>query len=124
MSARRDSGVRLFEAECLLSLFFVYSSIQPSPQRDNAMTTIAPPKVKEFEPSTIEKIAYNSVKNIPTREPNDQYRLGYSIWIFLTEKRGTIELAVRNSGSRLLIPEQDAIATIKQELKKSGVEPI
>lgn len=88
------------------------------------MTTIAPPKVKEFDASTIEKIAYSSVKNVPTREPNDQYRLGYNIWMFLTEKRGSVELAVRNSGSRLLIPEQDAIATIKQELKKAGVDSI
>lgn len=88
------------------------------------MTTIAPPKVKEFDASTIEKIAYSSVKNVPTREPNDQYRLGYSIWMFLTETRGSVELAVRNSGSRLLIPEQDAIATIKQELKKAGVDSI
>ena len=86
------------------------------------MTTIAPPKIKEFDPSTVEKIAYNSVKTIPTREPNDQYRLGYSVWMFLNEKRGTIELAVRNSGSRLLIPEQEAIAIIKLELQKSGVE--
>lgn len=86
------------------------------------MTTIAPPKIKEFDPSTIEKIAYNSVKSIPTREPNDQNRLGYSVWIFLTEKRGTVELAVRNSGSRLLIPEQEAVAIIKKELKNSGVE--
>ena len=85
------------------------------------MTTIAPPKIKEFDPSTVEKIAYNSVKTIPTKEPNDQYRLGYSVWMFLSEKRGTVELAVRNSGSRLLIPEQEAVAIIKQELQKSGV---
>ena len=86
------------------------------------MATVAPPKIKEFDSSTIEKIAYNSVKTIPTREPNDQYRLGYSVWMFLSEKRGTVELAVRNSGSRLLISEQDAVAIIKQELKNSGVE--
>ncbi|MHB1048727.1 MAG: hypothetical protein ACYC09_01510 [Bacteroidota bacterium] len=86
------------------------------------MATVAPPKIKEFDSSTIEKIAYNSVKTIPTREPNDQYRLGYSVWMFLSEKRGTVELAVRNSGSRLLISEPDAVAIIKQELKNSGVE--
>lgn len=86
------------------------------------MTTIAPSKIKEFDSSTIEKIAYGSVKTIPTREPNDQYRLGYSIWQWLTEKKGTLEQAIRNSGSRILIPEQEAISIIKQELKKSGVE--
>lgn len=86
------------------------------------MTTIAPSKVKEFDPSTIEKMAYTSVKTIPTREPNDQYRLGYCIWQWLSEKQGTLEQAVRNSGSRILIPEQEAIIIIKQELKKTGVE--
>ena len=86
------------------------------------MTTVAPPKVKEFDPSTIEKIAYNSVKTIPTKEPNDQYRLGYSIWQFLSEKQGTLEQAVHNSGSRILISENDALTIIRQELKKSGLE--
>ncbi len=85
------------------------------------MTTVPPPKVKEFDPSTNEKMAYNSVKTIPTREPNDQYRLGFCVWQWLTEKQGTLEQAVRNSGSRILIPEQEALNTIKQELKKAGV---
>jgi hypothetical protein len=86
------------------------------------MTTVAPPKIKEFDPSTLEKIAYNSVKSIPTREPNDQYRLGYSVWQFLSEKQGTLEQAVRNSGSRILISENEALTIITQELKKSGIE--
>lgn len=86
------------------------------------MTTIAPPKIKEFDPSSLEKIAYNSVKSIPTREPNDQYRLGYSIWLWLTEKKGTVEQAVKNAGSRILIPEKEALDVIKRELKKSGID--
>lgn len=86
------------------------------------MTTISPSTIKEFDPATIEKIAYNSVKTIPTREPNDQYRLGYNVWIFLSEKKGTLEQAVRYAGSRILLSEAEAIQIIKQELKKSGIE--
>ncbi|MDD8017127.1 MAG: hypothetical protein PHP42_02015 [Bacteroidota bacterium] len=86
------------------------------------MTTIAPAKIKEFTAATLEKIAYDSVKSIPTREPNDRVRLGYNMWIFLKERKGTLAQALKNSGSRILVSDEDAIATITQELKKSGVE--
>jgi len=85
------------------------------------MSTTAPSTVKPFDDSTLEKIAYNSVKSIPTREHNDQYRLGYNIWQWLSAKQGTLEQAVKNSGSRILISEQETIAIIKQELQKSGI---
>ncbi|MEW6060621.1 MAG: hypothetical protein AB1600_01645 [Bacteroidota bacterium] len=86
------------------------------------MTTISPSKVKEFDPTSLEKIAYNSVKTIPTREPNDQYRLGYSIWLWLTERKGTLEQAVKTAGARMLIAEKDAVKIISDELKKEGIE--
>ncbi len=86
------------------------------------MATVAPSSIKEFDPATIEKIAYNSVATIPTREPNDQYRLGYNVWIYLSEKKGTLEQAVKNSGTGILIPEQEAISIIKRELDQSGVQ--
>lgn len=85
------------------------------------MTTVAAPKVKEFDPSSLEKIAYGSVKSIPTKEPNDQYRLGFSVWMYLKERNGTLEQAVKNAGSRILIPEAEALTTIRQELTKAGV---
>ncbi|MEW5797855.1 MAG: hypothetical protein AB1728_02505 [Bacteroidota bacterium] len=84
--------------------------------------TIPPSKVKEFDPTTLEKIAYTSIASIPTREPNDRYRLGYSLWQWLHSKNGTIEQAIKNSGSRILIPESDAVKTIKQELQKAGIK--
>ncbi len=85
------------------------------------MATVAPSTIKEFDESTLEKIAYNSVKSIPTREQNDQYRLGYHLWQWLSAKEGTLEQAVKNSGSRILISEQETISIIKQELQKSGI---
>lgn len=85
------------------------------------MSTIAPSSVKAFDASTLEKIAYNSVKSIPTKEPNDQYRLGYNIWNYLKEKKGSIADAVKQSGARILISDKEAIAIIEAELKKASV---
>ena len=76
------------------------------------MTTVAPAKVKEFSPSTLEKIAYASVATIPTREPNDQNRLGFCVWSFLSERQGTLLQAIHTSGARLLIPESDVLRII------------
>ncbi len=85
------------------------------------MSTIAPSIVKEFDASSLEKIAYNSIKSIPTREQNDQYRLGYHLWQWLSAKQGTLEQAIKNSGSRILISEQETLSIIKKELQKSGI---
>ena len=81
------------------------------------MSTLAPSSVKQSDPSALEKIAYDSVKQIPTKEPNDQNRLGYNVWIFLKEKNGTVADAVRQSGARILIPEKEAVAIIEAVLK-------
>jgi hypothetical protein len=85
------------------------------------MPTVAPSKVKEFSPESLEKIAYKSVEAVPTREPNDQFRLGYSIWQLITEKKGTLQSAVRNASARILIPESDVIRTIAAALKQAGI---
>jgi hypothetical protein len=84
------------------------------------MTTVAPPKVKEFSPSSLEKVAYKSVETIPTREPNDQYRLGYSVWRFLSDRQGTLRQAITTSGARMLISEDDAMRIIIESLNQSG----
>ncbi len=55
------------------------------------MATLEPSIVKKSNADSLEKIAYNSVKTIPTREKNDQFRLGYSVWLFLSEKKGNIK---------------------------------
>lgn len=82
------------------------------------MATIAPSTVKLFDDASLEKIAYGSVQSIPTKEMNDQYRLGYHVWNYLKEKRGSVAEAVKQSGSRILIPEKEAVAIIEAALKK------
>ena len=86
------------------------------------MSTAAPSKVQEFDAKTIEKIAYNSAAEIPTREPNDQYRLGYSVWLMLNEKNITLEQAIKNSGARLLIGEKETAKKIAESLRANGIE--
>jgi len=85
------------------------------------MTTVPPAKVKEFSPSTLEKIAYTSVSTIPTREPNDQNRLGFCVWHFLSERQGTLAQAIHTSGARLLIPESDVLQIVGESLKQAGI---
>jgi hypothetical protein len=85
------------------------------------MSTVPPAKVKEFSPSTLEKIAYRSVASIPTREPNDQNRLGYCVWHYLSERHGTLLQAIHTSGARILIPESDVLRIVADSLKKDGI---
>ncbi len=47
------------------------------------MTTKAPSSVQPGPDQSLEKVAYESVKNIPTVEPHDQDRLGFNVWRWL-----------------------------------------
>jgi hypothetical protein len=110
----------LFLPECLLPHFFVPSHTQSLIIRNISMATVAPSTVKQSDPSSLEKIAYESVKAVPTKEPNDQYRLGYHIWNHLKEHKGTVAEAVKHSGARILIPEKEATAIIEAALKEKS----
>ncbi|MBM2840532.1 MAG: hypothetical protein HW412_1060 [Bacteroidetes bacterium] len=85
------------------------------------MTTKAPSTVAPAPENALEKIAYASVKTIPTVEPHDQDRLGYNVWRWLTLRRDPLEVAIKSAGARLLIPEEEAIGKIRENLKQLGV---
>ncbi|CUS87487.1 hypothetical protein JGI3_00120 [Candidatus Kryptobacter tengchongensis] len=85
------------------------------------MTTKAPSSVKEFPSDSLEKIAYSSVEGIPAEEPNDLNRLGYHIWLYLTGKIDSLEIAVKMARARLNIPEEEAIKIIRMRLKERGI---
>jgi len=85
------------------------------------MTTKPPSQVQETSTTSIDKIAYASVATIATQEPNDRNRLGYHIWRFLTTKQGTLEQAVSESGSRLLIGYSEAVKIIRDALLNHGI---
>jgi len=85
------------------------------------MATKPPPAVEEFSPDTLEKLAYSVVADIETREPNDRNRLGYNVWAWLKDRKGTLEDAVRAAGSRTLQEQTEVVALIKGRLKEKGV---
>ena len=86
------------------------------------MTTKPPPTVKEFPPESLEKIAYESVRSIPTQEPNDGNRLGFHVWQWLVNHEGTLADAIAISGSRMNISREEALKIISENLKKQGIQ--
>ena len=85
------------------------------------MTTKPPPSVAEFPSESTEKLAYSVVSDIATREPNDRNRLGYHVWAWLSERRGTLEQAIKNSGSRTELPLQEVYKIIAKRLEEKGI---
>lgn len=86
------------------------------------MTTKTPSPVRPTSEKSLERIAYASVASIPTAEPHDQDRLGYNVWRWLTQKRDSLEVAVKTAGARLLISEEETLQRIRESLKQQGVE--
>ncbi|MGA9119908.1 MAG: hypothetical protein WB699_11130 [Bacteroidota bacterium] len=85
------------------------------------MTTKAPSKVRPTNASAPEAIAYSAVEGIPTVEPHDRDRLGYSVWMWLTTRRDSLEQAVRSANVRLTISHEEAMKIIEERLRQSGV---
>ena len=85
------------------------------------MSTKAPSSVLPSSAASLEKIAYASVASVPTVEPHDQDRLGYSVWRWLKDKRDSLEQCVHNAGSRLLITEEEALSKIRESLRQQGI---
>jgi hypothetical protein len=86
------------------------------------MATKKPPEVKSHPADSVEAIAYKSVEQIPTREPNDSNRLGFHVWRWLTDKANTtLEEQINVSGARLLISKEEAKERILQKLKDLNV---
>jgi hypothetical protein len=84
------------------------------------MTTKPPPFAIPAPPESAEKIAYDSVSSIPTQEPNDRYRLGYHVWLWMTKHEGTLEDAIKVSGARILMPPEEALKIIQDILREHG----
>ena len=76
------------------------------------MSTKPPVAVNEAPATSLEKTAYAMVADIPVREPNDGYRLGYCLWIWMTDRKGTIEEMVSSSGVRTPMPLPEVVRTI------------
>jgi len=86
------------------------------------MSTKPPPPVENFTPETLEKIAYSVAAEIEAREPNDLNRLGYNVWIWLKERKGSLEQAVRAAGARTTLDDKQVVETIKKRLQEQGIK--
>ena len=86
------------------------------------MTTKAPAGIAEFPAESLEKIAYQSVAEIPTEEPNDRNRLGFCVWAWLRERKGSLEQAITNSGSRTHIPYSEVLSRVSKRLEERGIK--
>ena len=85
------------------------------------MTTKPPSSVRPAPAESLETVAYAAVAGIPTAEPHDRDRLGFSIWRWLKFRRDPLDVAVRNAGARLLIREEEALEKIRARLRESGI---
>jgi hypothetical protein len=61
------------------------------------------------------------VADIPAQEPNDLNRLGYNVWIWLKDRKGTLQQAVRAAGSRTHIPFEEVVARVRSKLQAQGI---
>lgn len=85
------------------------------------MTTKTPSSVLPAPDKSLERIAYASVASIPTADPHDQDRLGYCVWRWLTNRRDTLEVAVKTAGARLTISQEEALKIIRDNLQNQGI---
>ncbi len=85
------------------------------------MTTKAPSRIHPFPDNSLEKIVYQTVEAVATREPNDRARLGYSILLWLESKHGTLEDIIHQSDIRLEMPLREAVEIVRESLISKGI---
>jgi hypothetical protein len=86
------------------------------------MSTKPPASIVESPAESLEKLAYSVVAEIPTEEPNDRNRLGYSLWGWLSERRGTLLQAIRASGTRSSLTSEEIFEIIHKRLEEKGIK--
>jgi len=88
------------------------------------MSTKQPAQVNKFDQNSTEAIAYSIAGQFKTREFNDNNRLGYHIWRYMTGTIPTIDEAIRVSGVRLTEGEtlNGVIEKVEKDLKEKGFD--
>ena len=68
------------------------------------------------------RIAYASVAEVPTVEPNDRNRLGYHVWLYLRGELDTLQEAVNMARTRFkprTLSEEEVIRMITDGLESA-----
>lgn len=90
------------------------------------MTTLPPPKTKEFPQSSIEKKVHNLVELFTEQLPiaNDRIRLAFSLYKYISGEGDPPEVLVASLKLEIEgISEDDLAKKIAGELKKINTEP-
>jgi len=86
------------------------------------MTTKAPSQVAQAPADSLENIAATVVADIQTQEPNDRNRLAYNIWMWLVDRKGTLDQAIRFAGTRTQVPHTEIVRIVTQRLREKGIQ--
>ena len=86
------------------------------------MSTKPPSLVQASSADSLELLAYSVVSEIPTTEPNDRARLGYCVWAWLSERRGTLQHAIRAAGTRTTYSTDQMYDVIRKRLEEKGIK--
>jgi hypothetical protein len=86
------------------------------------MTTKPPSSIVEFPTESLEKIAYSVAAEIPAQEPNDNNRLGYCLWGWLSERRGSLLQTIHAAGARTKLSDEEILAAISKRLEEKGIK--
>lgn len=78
--------------------------------------------MEDFSPETLEQIAYSVVADLEAREPNDLNRLGYNLWAWLKDRKGSLEQVIRAAGARTRFDEKQVLEAVKKGLEKRGIK--
>lgn len=85
------------------------------------MTTLPPPKVKQFPDDSLEKMVYNLVDSLRDYLPvmNDRNRLAFSLYKYLKGEGDEPLVTVKNNKLKIVgISEEQLAQKIDEELKK------
>ena len=86
------------------------------------MATKPPSSIVEFPSESLEKFAYSIASEIPTQEPNDAHRLGYCLWGWLSERRGSLSQAIHAAGTRTKLSDKEILSIISKRLEEKGIK--
>jgi hypothetical protein len=86
------------------------------------MTTKPPSSIVEFSAESLEKTAYSIAAEIPAQEPNDNNRLGYCLWGWLSERRGSLLQVIHAAGARTKLTDEEILSIISKQLEEKGIK--
>jgi hypothetical protein len=86
------------------------------------MSTKPPASIIQSPADSLEQLAYGVVAEIPTEESNDRNRLGYILWGWLSERRGTLLQAIRAAGVRSSLTPEEMNTIITKRLEEKGIK--